>query len=449
MPTAFPREGRVDRHRRRGRLERARSSSRRDDLAGQFRQVLAQHARHPRRGRRRARAYRADDLVRHRHRRISRQPRRDRRGLARADRQATSRPWRWSASPPWSSRGPRSRSKPWRWCPNDATASSATGCRPPDAQPDFLFDLARAPISRAAQRRGRADRPAGPGRARRAQRCRRLDLWRDEGPVRPDRPPAGRAARAWSPATACFLRGPNNAMLFASWLGVLKAGGVVVATMPMLRPGEIATILERARISHAIVDARFRADFDAAGGDRLDRSPMTATTGFEGLDDDRARLRAGRHPPRRRRPDRLHLGHDRQAQGLRPLSPRHPRPADSFARHILKPEPGDRWACSAPIAFTFGLGMLLIFPWRFGGTAVTIETPGPEAAARRRRAAQGDHPRHRAHRLQGDDPAARRARHLVARAPASRPASICPPRPGTPGGRRPASASSTASARPR
>ena len=68
------------------------------------------------------------------------------------------------------------------------------------------------------------------------------------------------------PGNRVFLRGPNNAMLFASWLGVLKAGGVVVTTMPMLRPGEIATILERARISHAIVDARFRDDFDAAGG---------------------------------------------------------------------------------------------------------------------------------------------------------------------------------------
>ncbi|HKR25482.1 MAG TPA: AMP-binding protein, partial [Allosphingosinicella sp.] len=51
--------------------------------------------------------------------------------------------------------------------------------------------------------------------------------------------------------------------------------------------------------------------------------------------------------------------------------------ADSFARYVLKPRPGDRWACSAPIAFTFGLGMLLTFPWRFGGAAVTVETPGP------------------------------------------------------------------------
>src|SRR3546814_18389343 len=56
------------------------------------------------------------------------------------------------------------------------------------------------------------------------------------------------------PGNRVFLRGPNNAMLFACWLGVLKAGGIVVATMPILRSGEIATVLERARISHAIVD---------------------------------------------------------------------------------------------------------------------------------------------------------------------------------------------------
>ncbi|MEA3064988.1 MAG: 2-aminobenzoate-CoA ligase, partial [Sphingomonadales bacterium] len=46
--------------------------------------------------------------------------------------------------------------------------------------------------------------------------------------------------------------------------------------------------------------------------------------------------------------------------------------------HVLKPEPGGRWLCSAPIAFTFGLGMQLVFPWRFGGAAVTIEAPGPK-----------------------------------------------------------------------
>ena len=179
------------------------------------------------------------------------------------------------------------------------------------------------------------------------------------------------------PGNRVFLRGPNNAMLFASWLGVLKAGGVVVTTMPMLRPGEIATILERARISHAIVDARFRADFDAAGGVG---SVLTydGDNGFDGLDE----IAPGFTPVDTHRDDVALVAFTSGTTGKPKGCVHYHRdilaPADAFARHILKPEPGDRWACSAPIAFTFGLGMLLIFPWRFGGTAVTIETPGPK-----------------------------------------------------------------------
>src|SRR5580765_8659548 len=66
------------------------------------------------------------------------------------------------------------------------------------------------------------------------------------------------------PGNRVLLRGPNSYTMFATWLGVLKAGGVVVATMPLLRPGEIATVIERAAISHAIVDSRFIGDFRAA-----------------------------------------------------------------------------------------------------------------------------------------------------------------------------------------
>ena len=67
------------------------------------------------------------------------------------------------------------------------------------------------------------------------------------------------------PGNRVLLRGPNSYTMFAAWLGVLKAGGVVVATMPLLRPGEIATVIERAQISHAIVDSRFIGDFRAGG----------------------------------------------------------------------------------------------------------------------------------------------------------------------------------------
>jgi len=178
------------------------------------------------------------------------------------------------------------------------------------------------------------------------------------------------------PGNRVFLRGPNNAMLFASWLGVLKAGGVVVTTMPMLRPGEIATILERARISHAIVDARFRADFDAAGGVGSVLA-YDGDNGFDGLD----AIAPGFAPHDSHRDDVALVAFTSGTTGNPKGCVHYHRDvlasADSFARYVLKPEPGDRWACSAPIAFTFGLGMLLTFPWRFGGTAVTIETPGP------------------------------------------------------------------------
>ena len=179
------------------------------------------------------------------------------------------------------------------------------------------------------------------------------------------------------PGNRVFLRGPNNAMLFASWVAVLRAGGIVVATMPMLRAGEIATIIERARISHAIVDSRFRADFDAAGG-LGSALEYDGDAGFDWIDEvepgftavdtcrDDVALVAFTSGTTGRPKGCVHYHRDVLAS------------CDSFARHVLKPKPGDRWACSAPIAFTFGLGQLLTFPWRFGGTAVTIETPGPK-----------------------------------------------------------------------
>lgn len=187
------------------------------------------------------------------------------------------------------------------------------------------------------------------------------------------------------PGNRVLLRGPNNAMLFASWLGVLKAGGVVVATMPMLRGGEVATILERALISHAIVDARCLDDYSAgaaqagtvrsllsydgdAGTGELERRLKGVAPGFAAVatrSDDVA-LVAFTSGTTGRPKGCIHYHRDILAS------------ADSFARYVLKPQPGERWACSAPIAFTFGLGMLLIFPWRFGGAAVTIETPGPK-----------------------------------------------------------------------
>ena len=187
------------------------------------------------------------------------------------------------------------------------------------------------------------------------------------------------------PGDRVLLRGPNGAMLFACWLGVLKAGGIVVATMPVLRPGEVATILERAQVHHAIVDDRFLDDFmKAADETGLIRSLLTyhGDSGGGRLEARLESVRPGFTPVETGRDDVALIAFTSGTTG-RPKGCVHYHrdilaPADSFARHVLKPETGGRWACSAPIAFTFGLGMLLIFPWRFGGAAVTIEQPGPK-----------------------------------------------------------------------
>ena len=80
-----------------------------------------------------------------------------------------------------------------------------------------------------------------------------------------------------------LLRGPNCYTMLAAWLGVLKAGGVVVATMPLLRPGEIATVIDRAEISHAIVDSRFIGDSARRPSRRASSSTSSNMTGITGM----------------------------------------------------------------------------------------------------------------------------------------------------------------------
>jgi len=185
------------------------------------------------------------------------------------------------------------------------------------------------------------------------------------------------------PGNRVLLRGPNTMTMFAAWLGVLKAGGVVVATMPLLRPGEIATVIERAEISHAIVDSRFIGDFRQA----VDQTHFVKSVVKYDGDYGRGEL-------------------EKRTEGLDPLPPADtgrddpcivaftsgttgvPKgcvhfhrdvlaPCDTFARHLVDPKPGDVFLTSAPMAFTFGLGITPMFPWRFGAAAATIEQASP------------------------------------------------------------------------
>jgi len=182
------------------------------------------------------------------------------------------------------------------------------------------------------------------------------------------------------PGNRVLLRGPNGYTIFAAWLGVLKAGGVVVATMPLLRPGEIATVIERAQISHAIVDSRFIGDFRQAveqthsikhvikyDGDYGHGELETRTASLQPLPP----LDTGRDDPAL---IAFTSGTTGVPKGCVQFHRDILSPCDSFAQHLVGPRPGDIFLTSAPMAFTFGLGITPMFPLRFGAASATVES---------------------------------------------------------------------------
>jgi 2-aminobenzoate-CoA ligase len=172
--------------------------------------------------------------------------------------------------------------------------------------------------------------------------------------------------------------------MFAAWLGVLKAGGVVVATMPLLRPGEIATVIERANISHAMVDSRFIGDFRQAVEQTHSVKHIVKYDGDYGKGALETRTAALQPLPAADtgRDDPCIIAFTSGTTGVPKGCVQFHRdvlaPCDTFARHLVDPKPGDVFLTSAPMAFTFGLGITPMFPWRFGAAAATIEQGGPD-----------------------------------------------------------------------
>lgn len=197
------------------------------------------------------------------------------------------------------------------------------------------------------------------------------------------------------PGGRVLLRGANTATLFAAWFAVLKAGGVAVTTMPMLRGREIATILKRGEVAHAIVDARCREDFEAGAAEA---GTVRSTLVYHGdvgdgpLEARAATTQGGFVPVDTHRDDPALLAFTSGTTGAPKATVHYHRdlliPADGFSARLLRPEADDRFVCSAPIAFTFGLGALVLFPIRARACAVTVEAPAPpalmEAIARHR-----------------------------------------------------------------
>ncbi|MGI8706348.1 MAG: AMP-binding protein [Sphingomicrobium sp.] len=187
------------------------------------------------------------------------------------------------------------------------------------------------------------------------------------------------------PGNRVLLRGPNGYTMFAAWLGVLKAGGIVVATMPLVRPGEITTVIERAEISHAIVDSRFIGDFRQGAEQTHFSNNIVKYDGDHGHGE--LESRAGELDPL----PALDTGRDDPAliaftsgttgvpKGCVQFHRDVLAPCDSFANHLIGMKPGDVALTSAPLAFTFGLGAGFLFPIRAGAAFATIEQPSPPA----------------------------------------------------------------------
>ena len=187
------------------------------------------------------------------------------------------------------------------------------------------------------------------------------------------------------PGNRVLLRGPNGFTMFAAWLGVLKAGGIAVATMPLLRPGEIATVIERAEISHAIVDSRFIGDFRQAQEQTHFVKHVIKYDGDHGKGEleERSAPLDPLPPADTGRDDPALIAFTSGTTGVPKGCVQFHRdvlaPCDSFAAHLIGMKPGDIALTSAPLAFTFGLGAAFLFPLRAGAACASIEQPSPPA----------------------------------------------------------------------
>jgi 2-aminobenzoate-CoA ligase len=181
-----------------------------------------------------------------------------------------------------------------------------------------------------------------------------------------------------------LLRAANNPMMVAAYLAVLKAGGIAVATMPLLRTRELFAIIDKAQCRFAITDHRLRAELEAA---RADAPVLEHIISFGGSDaDDLDRLVANAsdvfQPFDSAADDVCLIAFTSGTTGVPKGTMHFHRDllaiCDSYSAHLLRPTRDDRFIGSPPLAFTFGLGGLVLFPFRVGASTVLLEKASPD-----------------------------------------------------------------------
>ncbi|HEY2739508.1 MAG TPA: AMP-binding protein [Thermoanaerobaculia bacterium] len=180
------------------------------------------------------------------------------------------------------------------------------------------------------------------------------------------------------PGNRVLLRSPNTPLLAACWLAVVKAGGVVVCTMPMLRRRELSYIAGKARIRLALTDARLAPECEEA---------MASVEGarvvhFQGDLETLMRAKPADFAPCDTAADDVAAilftsGTTGQAKGTLHFHRDVLAVTDCFPRYVLKPTADDIFCGSPSLAFAYGIGGLLLFPLRFGAATLLLEQVTP------------------------------------------------------------------------
>ena len=182
-----------------------------------------------------------------------------------------------------------------------------------------------------------------------------------------------------------LIRSANNPAMVAGWLAATKAGAVAVNTMPLLRAAELGQIVDKAEARLALCDTRLMDELALCA---KESRFLRQVVGFDGTANHDAELdRAALDKPvtfdaaPTGRDDVALLGFTSGTTGAPKATMHFHRDllavADGYAREVLGVTPADVFVGSPPLAFTFGLGGLAIFPLRFGAAAALLETASP------------------------------------------------------------------------
>ena len=185
------------------------------------------------------------------------------------------------------------------------------------------------------------------------------------------------------PGNRVLLRAPNSPMAIACHLAIIKAGGVTVATMPLLRAKELSYAVTKARIKLALCDTRLFDEMEKTRplARELERIVYWGDGGQ--LEDLMARPGYGNFTACDTASDDVCLiaftsGTTGQPKGTMHFQRDMLASADSYSKYVLQPNRDDRFIGSPPLAFTFGLGGHVLFPFRIGATSIQLESAPPD-----------------------------------------------------------------------